>query len=320
MRYSPRLALRSALKFLLPVAVLHLLGGSVAVLGQEALVGAAMLIAVMQPVTALLLFLAGQKIRASLPTQGKLISTLAILYACAGLLPLFAGPVGFIVGFLAAAFMGPLIGASVFAILAWALVRARPSGAALDWRKWGVALVFPVLGVLSWAIATANNDAAMYLWVLMPQVATAAAVFWLFKTTQTQPDELELMDAIDALPPFELVEDTLPIGVQCRLPLGEITFERASGQQTRLGNPVLDGLVPLNAADPEKLALTLRGHEATVLSVLHAWPLSELEGNTLIWRATLSDLHEKDHTTAHSLAQIHEELLRFQALFLDGEE
>lgn len=216
--------------------------------------------------------------------------------------------------------MGPFIGASVFAILAWALVRARPPGAALDWRKWGVALVFPVLGVLSWAIATANNDAAMYLWVLMPQVATAAAVFWLFKTTQTKPDELELMDAIEAMPHFELVEDTLPIGVQCRLPLGQTTFERARGQQTRLGNPVLDGLVPLNAAEPEKLALTLRGHEATVLSVLHAWPLSEMQDNTLIWRATLRELHASDHSTARSLTQIHGELLRFQALFLEGEE
>jgi hypothetical protein len=81
---------------------------------------------------------------------------------------------------------------------------------------------------------------------------------------------------------------------------------------------VLDQLLPVNASDPQQLAKTLAGHEATVLAVLHAWPKAELRDNILSWEASLAQIQEKGQSSQETLAQVQADLLSFQALFQDN--
>ena len=99
------------------------------------------------------------------------------------------------------------------------------------------------------------------------------------------------------------------------LPLPSTPFERARGGGTPLGNPVLDELLPLQTLDPQGLAETLAGHEATGLAILHAWPLSEVEDGQLIWQATAAQVQAKGSNTEATLKQAKADLHSFQELF-----
>ena len=82
-----------------------------------------------------------------------------------------------------------------------------------------------------------------------------------------------------------------------------------------MGNPVLDELLPIYTTAPQQLAKTLGGNEATVLAVLHAWPMAQLRNNTLSWEASMAQIQEKGLDPAQTLAQVQADLRSFQALF-----
>lgn len=131
---------------------------------------------------------------------------------------------------------------------------------------------------------------------------------------------LHLVDAVMRVPElrdFELVPHTHPVGVRCTLSIPHLPFKRAEGAGVKLQNPVLDGLLDLDIEAPRALAKKLSGHEATVLAVLHAWPLSEILDGHLHWHATLDQVHEKGPDPAQTLRQVQQDLRSFQALFED---
>ena len=103
-------ALRSCIRWLAPMAGVQLFLGLFALLGDNALFGAGVSIAAMQPLSAAMIFLAGLQLNRGLKPHGALMMACAGLYAFAGLAPFLAGAdAPFIFAFGIAAFLQGLL-------------------------------------------------------------------------------------------------------------------------------------------------------------------------------------------------------------------
>ncbi len=184
---------------------------------------------------------------------------------------------------------------------------------------WAIGLAFPVALVLSLLtlLLASQPDPWLIAWVFAPQAATALACFLAYRHMRIPQAELDLVRAVEReeFQDFYLIEHTFPAGVATSIALPFTPFERAKGGGTPLGNPVLDELLPIYTTAPQQLAKTLGGNEATVLAVLHAWPMAQLRNNTLSWEASMAQIQEKGLDPAQTLTQVQADLRSFQALF-----
>ncbi len=315
--------MRKALPWLSAVAILHLVVGLPALLGEGPLFVSGLVTAAIQPLSAALIFAAGLQLHRGLRPHGALIMALSAFYVFCGLMPplLMWSPEGLMVSFGVAAMLGPLVGAGLFVLLAAAVNQLTPLDRPTPKVAWAIGAAFPALGAAGLLLAgVVQEEWALALWVAFPQLATALAVLLLRTHLKASPRERDLVDAVihtPALRDFELVPHSHPVGVRCTLSIPQVPFKRAEGAGVKLQNPVLDGLLALDSDSPTALAKQLSGHEATVLAVLHAWPLSEILDGHLHWEATLDQIHDKGPDPAQTLRQVQQDLRSFQALFED---
>lgn len=312
-------AIRACLRWLIPMAALHLLLGAFALMGESALFASGMLVAAVQPLSALLIFMAGLQLNRGMKPHGALMMAAAGLYVFVALLPVLVGanePLVFC--FFVAAFLGPIVGLTVFGLLAGAIWISSPEDQPAH-IAWAIGLAFPVALVLSLLtlLLASQPDPWLIAWVFAPQAATALACFLAYRHMRIPQAELDLVRAVEReeFQDFYLIEHTFPAGVATSIALPFTPFERAKGGGTPLGNPVLDELLPIYTTAPQQLAKTLGGNEATVLAVLHAWPMAQLRNNTLSWEASMAQIQEKGLDPAQTLAQVQADLRSFQALF-----
>lgn len=299
---DPLTALRKVRVTLATLAWMHCTLAVIAAFGESGLMVAGLAIAAAQPLTAVLLGVLGWRIGASSLHRfagGWVIAGLAAVYLIAGLGGFVVGGApgaGLIWGFGVAAFGGPVVACGAFAVLAWVL-----SGS-LDrhrWVPWVMGLAAPLACAVTglvWLLPNPSGDMALGLWpwVVLPQVAVAVVAVSYRRVTARPDLETSLILAASRLR-ITLIEDRIPVRVQVRVPASPPVGLRVArdGLATPLGDPVLDAALPLRARDPAAVARALDGHQAQVLALFHGWPSSWMDGEQVVWEASLEELRAR---------------------------
>lgn len=290
------------------IAGMHVVAALPMLVGSSGLPVAGVVVALVQPITAVLLFSAGARLaHGTSPRPGRALQVTAVIYGLAlvaafvwglaraepqeWLSPMVEASLSSI---LVAAVMGPLVAVVTFGCFGFSLRALGQGPTALGQAVLPVAaiVVTPPLGWLAYQTGRPGfQDLGFYLWVALPQVAVAASVWLIHRRAKETPAELDLRAAVDAVPDTELLLDRLPIGVRariaCAIPHG---LRRADGDATLLHNPVLDHALALHTDNPAATEALLQDQESTVLQVLHAWPQAQLESDAVVWQADVDQL------------------------------
>jgi hypothetical protein len=299
---DPLTALRKVRVPLATLAWVHCTLAFMALFGEMGLFVAGLSLAAAQPLSAVLLGVMGWRLGASELHRfwaGWVIAGLAATYLLTGLGGFVFGDQageGLIWGFGVAAVGGPLVACGVFGLLAFTLAGS------LDrhrWAPWVIGLAAPLAilvtaGVWSLTINAPGMSVGFWPWVVAPQVAVAVVAV-VYRRITARPDlEKPLILAASRLR-VPLVQDRIPVRVRYAVPSKPPVGLRVArdGDATPLGDPVLDAALPLRAGRPRQAGRALDGHQAQLLAVLHAWPSSWLDGDHVVWEASLAELEQR---------------------------